>query len=800
MATAIVHSFCTNSIPQTQWTNSITRPTHHMDQASTTSTSCSSHYKPRPQLASSKLHNSVLARRLSSCAESGQMAEALALFRSAEKPDTFLWNIIIRGYANHELFDAAVDFYYQMLTAGVRPDHFTFPFVLKSLAALSDRNQGLKTHGALLKLGLDGDLFVCNSLISFYSKLSLVASAERVFDEMPVRDAVSWNSMIEGYVSNGEELESLRCFRTMQQVAQLKPDRFSVMSVLEACCLLVLPSEIGKQIHCHAVRHGLSMDTKVCNSLLDMYCKCGNMAYAERLFDTALHKNLVAWNVMLGGYSLNNQPDCALACLIDMQVDSVDPDTVTLVNFLPACTQLENLSHIKTVHGASTRRGLVPHLALETAVIDSYAKCGELRLAELLFTRMTERSLVSWNAMITAYAQNGKCLKALRLFYNLLHEWPLKPDDFTVSCIIPAYAQLESLRHGKQIHAYAIKLGYITNTSIVNSMINMYARCGDLQASKVLFKEMSCKDITSWNTMLMAYGIHGFGKDALETFSRLKEHGLQPNESTFVSVLSACGISGLADEGWTHFNSMEVEYGIVPQVEHYGCMVDLLGRAGDLGQAKEFIETMPLAPTARIWGALLTASRNRNNTEIAEFAAENIFSLEHDNTGCYVLLSNMYADAGRWEDAERMRVLMKEQGLKQTIGRSMVELNSKTTSFTSGDRSHDESYTIHQVLDFISKQIGECAGDPAIVFKQGNREVASDSSPRRHSVRLAVAFGLISSTIGSPILVKKNVRICASCHNAMKFISRFTGREIVVGDSRIYHHFSGGFCSCGDYW
>lgn len=320
-------------------------------------------------------------------------------------------------------------------------------------------------------------------------------------------------------------------------------------------------------------------------------------------------------------------------------------------------------------------------------------------------------------------------------------------------------------------------------------------------SSREIFDKMSGKDVISWNTMIMGYAIHGQGRTALEMFSEMKCNGLPPNESTFVSVLTACSVSGLAAEGWAQFNSMQREYGMIPQVEHYGCMTDLLGRAGDLREVLKFIEEMPIDPTFRIWGSLLTASRNRNDIDLAEYAAERIFQLkvEHDNTGCYVLLSSMYADAGRWEDVERIRSQMIEKGLQRTDARSIVELHGVACSFVNGDTTHPQSRTIHEVSDVLSRKIGEMDGPRN---QSGPISLTSRrrTMPNKHSVRLAVIFGLISSEARTPILVKKNVRICNDCHHALKLISKYSGRRIVVGDTNIYHEFWDGSCCCGDYW
>ncbi|EHA8589860.1 pentatricopeptide repeat-containing protein, chloroplastic [Cocos nucifera] len=726
------------------------------------------------------------------------MEEALSLFETTKKPDTFLWNLMIRGYANSEFYQGAMNFYHRMQAAGRRADNFTFPFVIKSCIALSCFDEGLKVHGRLFKVGLDSDLFICNSLMVMYSKFGLVEDAERVFDEMPIRDIVSWNSMIGGYVLNGEGWRSLICFREMHEASGLQHDRYGIMSALAACSLEMSTNQ-GKEIHCHVIRHGLESDIKVQTSLLDMYCKCGEVFYAERLFRTMNQRNVVTWNALIGGYAPNNQPHKAFACIVEMQADSIDPDAVTMVNLLPACAQVRGISHGKAIHGSSIRKSFLPHLVLETALTDMYAKCGELRSAELLFDQMTEKTLVSWNAMIAAYVQNGRNIKALEVFLNLCNRH-LEPDLFTISSILPAYAELASLRYGKQMHGYVLKSKYGSNTLVLNCIIYMYASCGDLKTSREVFDRMMCKDIVSWNSIIIGYGYHGHGKIALVLFSEMKSEGIQPNESTFVSVLTACSLSGLVDEGWMNFNSMQQEYNFSPQIEHYGCMVDLLGRTGDLKEAVDFIERMPLVPTARIWGSLLTASRNKNDIEMAEFAAEKIFALEHDNTGCYVLLSSMYADAGRWSDVERVKSLMKEEGVQKTTARSLLELDGKTCTFINGDMSHDQSNIIHEVSDILSKGIGETANDSNFVFNPVEVGAKKASLPKRHSARLAVVFGLISTTVGNPILVKKNVRICNDCHHAIKLISRYSKREIIIGDTRIYHHFTDGFCCCGDYW
>ncbi|CAK9153942.1 unnamed protein product [Ilex paraguariensis] len=402
--------------------------------------------------------------------------------------------------------------------------------------------------------------------------------------------------------------------------------------------------------------------------------------------------------------------------------------------------------------------------------------------------------------MIAAYVHNGQNRVALEVFQDLWNE-PLEPDAMTITSVLPAYAEIALLREGKQIHTYIIKVQLSSNTFIMNSIVYMYAKCGDLRAGREIFDGILFKDVISWNTIIMAYAIHGMGSISIELFSEMREKDIKPNFSTFVSLLSACSIAGMMDEGWEYFNSMRSGYGVDPGIEHYGCMLDLLGRTGNLDQAKCFIDELPLTSTARIWGSLLAASRHHRNIELAELAACHISSLEHDNTGCYVLLSNMYAEVGRWEDIERIKFLMRNQRLEKITGCSILETNNRTYRFTNHDRSHVDSNVIYEVLDIILRKIGEelCSYEvsktkpPDLARRRAN-------STKYHSVRLAICYGLISTSLGNPILVRKNTRICEKCHSAAKKISEFTNREIVVGDSKIYHHFRDGHCSCGDYW
>ncbi|XP_030491480.2 pentatricopeptide repeat-containing protein At4g35130, chloroplastic isoform X2 [Cannabis sativa] len=696
------------------------------------------------------LQTSILRTHINS----GHTRDAISLFEKINHSDAYTWNLMIRGFVNNGFFWEAISFYRRMGSEGVPADNFTYPFVIKACGASFSLEEGEKVHGKLFKIGLDSDICVCNSLISMYCKLGFVQCAEKVFEEMPVKDLVSWNSLISGYVTVGDGRSSLARFLEMQMLG-IKPDS-----------------------------------------------KCGRVDLAERLFHEISPRNVVAWNAMIGGYVLNSRPLDSLACLRKMKKDdNLDPDVITLINLLPSCAQLGAFLVGKSIHGYAIRKGFLPHIVLETALIDVYGAFGKPKLAEYIFDRMEEKGLVTWNSMIATFAQNGWNKEALKLFQELLNK-PLIPDAITMASVVPAYSEVSSLREGKQIHGYISKSEHNKNSYILNSLVYMYAKCGELQTARELFDGIPQRDVSSWNTIIMAYAIHGFGKESIELFSKMRDQNIEPNYNTFVSLLTSCSISGMVDEGWKFYNSMKTDYNIDCGIEHCGCILDLLGRAGDLDRAKSFIKTMPIAPTARIWGSLLTASKNHRNIELAELVAEHIFRVEHDNTGCYVLLSNLYAEVGRWDDVERIKSLMEQRGLDKTVGCSIVETKYKTHRFINDDRSHIQTDMIYHVLGILLRKIEENRSTHCSITKfrpidlKNKRSKSSDY----HSVRLATCFGLISTKVGSPVVVRKNTRVCKDCHGAIKKISVITKREIIVGDSKVFHHFRDGNCSCRDYW
>lgn len=377
--------------------------------------------------------------------------------------------------------------------------------------------------------------------------------------------------------------------------------------------------------------------------------------------------------------------------------------------------------------------------------------------------------------MIGGYAQLGDANDALELFSNMLkQDNPIVPNEFTISCALMACARLGLLRFGRQIHGYVLRNRYESvMLFIANCLIDMYARSGDVDAAHIVFETMCHRNTVSWTSLIAGYGMHGRGEEALQVFEEMRSRGLMPDGVTFVVVLYACSHSGMTGEGIKYFDSMSSEFGVVPGIEHYACMVDLLGRSGRLNEAMKLIESMPMEPSPIVWVALLSASRIHAHVEIGEYAANKLLQLESEGDGSYTLLSNLYANAGRWKDVARIRSLMKHTRIKKRPGCSWVQGKKGTTTFYVGDRTHPQSQKIYTVLGDLIHRIKALGYVPETSFALHDVEDEEKGDTLyEHSEKLALAFGILTFPPGMPKGITKNMRICGDCHRAITFISK----------------------------
>eukprot|EP01018_Ginkgo_biloba_P037424 Gb_17094 [translate_table: standard] len=731
-------------------------------------------------------------------AKCGSVEDASLVFDRMSTRDVVSWTAMIAGYAQNGYPVEALSLFHKMLFAEVEPNSITMLSVLSACAHLRALPQGKWIHDFINRSGFETDVAVCNSLLSMYVKCGSIETARHLFDKMAERNVISWSTMIAGYGHSGHALEALILFKQMQ-LAGVKPNSITIVGLIPACAHLGALQQ-GKCVHEYTIRNGFDSDVSVGNSLVAMYAKCGNLHIARQLFDKMPTRDVVSWSAMIGGYTQNGHAPEALALFNQMQQADVKPNSVTMLSVLSACAQSGALQQGKWIHDYIGRNGFESDVSVWNSLIDMYAKCGSMELACQLFDKMSKRDVVSWNAMIVGYAQNGHAKEALTLFYRM-QQAEVTPDSFTMVSVLLACAHLGALQQGQLMHDYIIKSGLESDVFVGTALIDMYAKCGTIDIARQYFDHMLYRDVVSWSAMIAGYGMHGHGEDALALFFQLQQTGTKPDNIIFISVLSACSHAGLVDEGWQLFYYMSRDYSITPRVEHYACMVDLLGRAGKLYEAQHFIRNMPLEPNVDVWGALLGACKIHNNIDLGERVAEYLFDLETKDAGHYILLSNIYAAAGKWDDAAKVRKMMKERGLRKTPGCSLIEVDKKVHAFFVGDKSHPQSEEIYATLESLSGQMEELGYVPNMNFVLHDvEEEMKQHILHSHSEKLAIAFGLLNTRPGTTIRITKNLRVCVDCHSATKFISKIVKRQIIVRDANRFHRFTDGLCSCGDYW
>ncbi|KAL3379039.1 hypothetical protein AABB24_004786 [Solanum stoloniferum] len=616
-------------------------------------------------------------------------------------------------------------------------------------------------------------------------------------------DVFSWNSIIADLARSGDAVEALRAFSSMRKLS-LKPNRSTFPCAVKSCSSL-FDLTSGKQTHQQALIFGYDTDLFVSSALIDMYSKCGQLADARKLFDQIPQKNVVSWTSMITGYVQNDLPHEAILLFKEILAaqagEVIFLDSVAMVSVLSACSRLSGKTLTQGLHGFVTKRGFNEDVGVGNTFIDAYAKCGEVDLSRKMFDIMPDKDIISWNSMIAVYAQHGLSAQAMEIFRSLAWDREVDYNAVTLSALLLACAHSGALQAGKCIHDQVIKMNLEDNVYVSTSMIDMYCKCGRLRMARNAFNRMKEKNVKSWSALIAGYGMHGRAKEALQVFYEMNSAGVKPNYITFVSVLAACSHAGLLDEGWYWFKAMEPRFCIQPGVEHYACMVDLLGRAGFLTKAYNLLKEMKVTPDFVIWGSLLAACRMHKNVELGEISASNLFELDPTNSGYYVLLSNIYADAGRWEDVEKMRILMKNRGLSKPPGFSLLELKGRVHVFLVGDREHPQHEKVYAYLEELSVKLQMAGYVPNMTSDLHDVEDEEKGLTLRvHSEKLAVAFGVMNSVPGSTIQVIKNLRICGDCHTTIKLISKIVNREIVVRDAKRFHHFKDGSCSCGDYW
>ncbi|KAK7299813.1 hypothetical protein RJT34_10641 [Clitoria ternatea] len=664
------------------------------------------------------------------------------------------------------------------------------------------KRKGQEVHAYLTRNALVGvRISIGNALVSMYAKCNAIDNAWSFFQLMPDRDIVSWNSMISGLDHNERFEEAVACFHTMRRNGMV-PSNFSVISALSSCASLNW-IKLGRQIHSETIKWGLDLNVSVSNALLTLYVETDNMDECRKMFFLMPEYDRVSWNCFIGALATSEASVLqAIKYFLKMMQAGWKLNRVTFINILAAVSSLSLLEMGHQIHALILKYSVSDDNTIENALLAFYGKCERMEDCEIIFSRMSERrDEVSWNSMISGYIHNGILHKAMDLVWLMMQRGQ-RLDGFTLATVLSACASVATLERGMEVHACAIRACLESDVVVGSALVDMYSKCGKIDYASRFFELMPVRNIYSWNSMISGYARHGHGQKALKLFTQMKQHGQSPDHVTFVGVLSACSHVGLVDEGFKHFKSMSELYGLAPRIEHFSCMVDLLGRAGDIKKIEDLIETMPMDPNVLIWRTVLGACcrAHGRNTELGQRAAKMLIKLEPQNAVNYVLLSNMHAAGGKWEDVAEARLAMRKAAVKKEAGCSWVTMKDGVHVFVAADQTHPEKEKIYEKLKEITNKIREAGYVPETKYALYDLEPENkEELLSYHSEKLAIAFVLTRKS-ELPIRIMKNLRVCGDCHTAFKYISKIVNRQIILRDANRFHHFDGGICSCGDYW
>ncbi|XP_050380463.1 pentatricopeptide repeat-containing protein At5g15340, mitochondrial [Argentina anserina] len=604
--------------------------------------------------------------------------------------------------------------------------------------------------------------------------------------------------------------------------------------------------DVGKKLHATIITSGVaaSADSFLYNALLHLYAACGSPIHAQRVFDEIpkSHKDTVDWTIMMGSLARHSMHRNGLGMFVEMRREGVRVDDVAVVCLMGGCARLGNIEVGVQGHGFMVKVGLSSSVKACNAAMDMYVKCRELSMARRVFDEMGERSVVSWTVIldgvirwegvgsgrvvfdampernevawtviIVGYVSVGLVREGFALLREMFLGCGFGLNYVTLCSILSACAQSGDVVTGSWVHAYACKtVGSEMDVMVGTALVDMYAKCGRVDAALKVFEHLKYRNVVTWNALLSGLAMHGRGRAVMKMFPRMLIEA-KPDDLTFTAMLSACSHSGLVEQGRHYFQNLEPLYGVTPKIEHYASMVDLLGRAGHLEEAETLIKIMPMPPNEVVLGSLIGSCSVHGKLQLGERILQDLLQIDPHNTEYHVLLSNMYALGGKQDRANFLRQGLKNRGIRKMPGMSSVYVSGQVHQFSAGDKSHPQTAEIYSKLDEMIQKLrvaGYVPNTACQVFSGFDNRYESDAEKLEeieqalfcHSEKLAVCFGLISTRAGSPLHIFKNLRICQDCHSAMKLVSLVYDREIVIRDRNRFHCFKQGSCSCSDYW
>ncbi|OMO73083.1 hypothetical protein COLO4_27268 [Corchorus olitorius] len=599
-------------------------------------------------------------------AKCGSMRDACLVFDEIIVKDVVAWTALVIGYVQNGESEKGLrclcDMHRIDGEGEARPNFRTLEGGIQACSNLCALDEGRCLHGFAVKTGLGLYPVVQSSILSMYSRYGSVWDSYALFSEAVHKDIISWTSIIGAYARIGFMKECINMFWEMQ-LDDLHPDGILISSILLGFGNSMSVRD-GKTFHGLIIRRNFLLDDMVHNALLSMYCKFGLLSIAEKLFSIEPDRTDESWNIMVSGYCKWGQEAKSIELFREMQKLGIETDSNSLVSVIFSCSQLGAIRLGRSLH-CHILKGYMADNSIANSLIDMYGKGGNLTIAWRIFNQ-SQSDVITWNTMMSAYTRCGHFSEAIALFDQMISR-KLIPDLATLVTVLSACSHSALWEKGERIHCYIKEVGFELCQSLATALIDMYAKCGQLEKSREIFNSMKEKDAVCWNVMISGYGMHGDAKSAFQIFQQMEESNVKPNALTFLSLLNSCAHAGLVEEGKLLFSRME-HYSIKPNLKHYACMVDLLGRSGNLHEAEALVLSMPISPDGSVWGALLSACVIHNETEMGIRIAKHAIDSDPENDGYYILISNMYSSMGLWEEAEQIRVLMKERGIGKKAG------------------------------------------------------------------------------------------------------------------------------------
>ncbi|KAH7438510.1 hypothetical protein KP509_04G018200 [Ceratopteris richardii] len=723
----------------------------------------------------------------------GDLEKACQIFSKLPEQNVVTWSVLINAHSIHGYSDKALELFECMQSGGIEPNPFTCTSVLKACLHVEDV---MRTHAHIVGHGLESNNFVSSSLVHMYAKCGSFGEAHVMFERLHEQGLLAWSALITNLCHCGHDHAALNVFTDMQ-CEGIEVNLAIYSCILKSCAELRAFRE-GFLIHSSLIENNIQLDAYAGSSLINMYSKCGDLRSAIAVFQSLPQQNVVTWSALISGFLQHGFTEEGFECFQQMKQQGVEPNEFTLVSILKACSDLSMLEEGRQIHVALIECGFEQDTFVSNAIIDLYVHCNQFEDACNVFNKLFKRDVVSWSTLMGGSIEHERGEMALQLYSEMLLDG-VEPSMITFVTLLRACSSIAALDHGRHLHAQIVLYGLSVDVYISSALIDMYSRCSCLEDSHMVFHRLSKYDTGIWSAMITAYAQHSDYRMAFQYLNMMQRSGLEPDSVTFLCILSACSHSGLVQEGLQHLKAMRDTHHLLPNLEHFNSVVDLLGSSNLLDEARDLLETLPVGANIVGWISLLSSCKKHVNLDIGRECFDHIVTLDGGNVTCYVFMADIYRAHGMQQHAEEIEELRRISNGWKKPGRAFIEVNKEVHRFVVGDRQHPQSEAIYDKLKVLKAQMK--SEETEMLVRSDIDQVSQNTEDQLcgHCEKLAVAFGLLHTPQGTTIRVSKNLRMCSFCHMDVKFISKAEKRDIIIVDGCLVHHFQDGICKCNMY-